>query len=92
MTLPIALSTLNGQYGTEYNVLMAGSPDFDDTHYPYLYLCAEIFQERPHGRRHKRVKLMKRIRFNAENRALAWQAPSGTANIVQEGLGDGAPC
>lgn len=25
MTLPIALSTLNGQYGTEYNVLMAGS-------------------------------------------------------------------
>ena len=32
---------------------------------------------------------MKRIRFNAENRALAWQAPSGTANIVQEGLGDG---
>ena len=26
MTLPIALSTLNGQYNTEYNVLMAGSP------------------------------------------------------------------
>lgn len=25
MTLPIALSTLNGQYNTEYNVLMAGS-------------------------------------------------------------------
>ena len=25
MTLPIALSTLNGQYSTEYNVLMAGS-------------------------------------------------------------------
>lgn len=25
MTLPIALSTLNGQYATEYNVLMAGS-------------------------------------------------------------------
>ena len=25
MTLPIALSTLNGQYDTEYNVLMAGS-------------------------------------------------------------------
>jgi multiple sugar transport system permease protein len=25
MTLPLALSTLNGQYGTEYNVLMAGS-------------------------------------------------------------------
>lgn len=25
MTLPIALSTLNGQYGTEYNVLMAGA-------------------------------------------------------------------
>ena len=25
MTLPIALSTLNGQYGTEYSVLMAGS-------------------------------------------------------------------
>lgn len=25
MTLPIALSTLNGQYGMEYNVLMAGS-------------------------------------------------------------------
>ena len=32
---------------------------------------------------------MKRIRFNAENRALAWRAPSGTANIVQEGLGGG---
>ena len=25
MTMPIALSTLNGQYNTEYNVLMAGS-------------------------------------------------------------------
>ena len=25
MTLPIALSTLNGQYNKEYNVLMAGS-------------------------------------------------------------------
>ena len=25
MTLPIALSTLNGQFATEYNVLMAGS-------------------------------------------------------------------
>ena len=25
MTLPVALSTLNGQYNTEYNVLMAGS-------------------------------------------------------------------
>lgn len=25
MTLPIALSTLNGQYATEYNILMAGS-------------------------------------------------------------------
>ena len=25
MTLTIALKTLNGQYGTEYNVLMAGS-------------------------------------------------------------------
>lgn len=25
MTLPIALSTLNGQFNTEYNVLMAGS-------------------------------------------------------------------
>lgn len=43
MTLPIALSTLNGQYSTEYNVLMAGSPDLHGPHHSGIYLCAEIF-------------------------------------------------
>ena len=40
MTLPIALSTLNGQYNTEYNVLMAGSL-ISMIPIIIIYLCAQ---------------------------------------------------
>ena len=40
MTLPIALSTLNGQYNTEYNVLMAGSL-ISMIPIIVIYLCAQ---------------------------------------------------
>lgn len=40
MTLPIALSTLNGQYNTEYNVLMAGSL-ISMIPIVIIYLCAQ---------------------------------------------------
>ena len=40
MTLPIALSTLNGQYNTEYNVLMAGSL-ISMVPIVIIYLCAQ---------------------------------------------------
>ena len=40
MTLPIALSTLNGQYSTEYNVLMAGSL-ISMIPIIIIYLCAQ---------------------------------------------------
>ena len=40
MTLPIALSTLNGQYNTEYNVLMAGSL-ISMIPIIAIYLCAQ---------------------------------------------------
>ena len=40
MTLPIALSTLNGQYNTEYNVLMAGSL-ISMIRIIIIYLCAQ---------------------------------------------------
>ena len=40
MTLPIALSTLNGQYNTEYNVLMAGSI-ISMIPIIIIYLCAQ---------------------------------------------------
>ena len=40
MTLPIALSTLNGQYNTEYNVLMAGSL-ISMMPIIIIYLCAQ---------------------------------------------------
>lgn len=42
MTLPIALSTLNGQYATEYNVLMAGSL-ISMIPIIIIYICAQKY-------------------------------------------------
>lgn len=42
MTLPIALSTLNGQYATEYNVLMAGSL-ISMVPIIIIYICAQKY-------------------------------------------------
>lgn len=42
MTLPIALSTLNGQYATEYNVLMAGSL-ISMIPIIVIYICAQKY-------------------------------------------------
>lgn len=44
MTLPIALSTLNGQYATEYNVLMAGSL-ISMIPIIVIYICAQKYFE-----------------------------------------------
>ena len=50
MTLPIALSTLNGQFATEYNVLMAGSLISMIPIILIYLLRAEVFPERHDGR------------------------------------------